>query len=111
MYIYVEQWTPKQAWLDLSEEERRAFVDAIMPLIRKHEEMGIETLAMATIDSDTFAKSDHVFLSVLRMPDAATARTFEQDIAATDWYEYFEQTNARGKIREPEAVIGEHIEM
>ena len=111
MYIYVEQWTPKQAWLDLSAEERQAFVEAIMPLLQKHEEMGIETLAMASIDATTPSKSKHAYFSVLRMPDEATAKTFEQDIAAANWYDYFEQTNSRGKIRKPEEVIGEHVEM
>ncbi|MBY6204512.1 DUF6616 family protein [Halomonas denitrificans] len=111
MYIYVEHWTPKQAWLDLSKDDRRAFFERMMPLIEKHEEMGIETLAMATVDEDTPMKSDHVFVSVFRMPDEKLARMFEQDIESIGWYEYFDQTNARGSICTPEEIIGTHIEI
>ncbi len=112
MYIYVEQWTPKQSWLDLSPGARQAFVESIMPVIQKHEEeLGVETLAMASIDPDTALRSKHAYLSVMRMPDEATARVFESDLAEINWYHYFEQTNSRGEIRPAEEVIGEHITM
>jgi len=99
MYIYVEHWTPKQAWLDLSTKERQAFFETIMPLLKKHEEMGIETLAMARIDADTASKSEHGYFSVLRMHDTAKAKNNEKDNAVANWYDYFEQTNSRGEIR------------
>ncbi|HKK92545.1 MAG TPA: DUF6616 family protein [Longimicrobiales bacterium] len=112
MYIYVEQWTPKQAWQDASPEKRQAFIESIMPIIRKHEEeMGIETIAMASIDPEIPHGTGHAYVSVLRMPDEATARQFERDIASVDWYTYFDQANTRGKIRSAEEVIGEHITM
>jgi hypothetical protein len=109
MHYIIEQWTPTQAWLDLSAEERQAFVVSIMPIIERHTAMGIETIAMGTVDADTDAKSAHRYWSVIRAPDEAAAKVFEADVRGCGWYEYFDQFNARGEVQTVEAVIGELI--
>lgn len=38
MYIYAERWTPKQAWLALSAEQRKEFIEGTIPLPEKHQE-------------------------------------------------------------------------
>ncbi len=111
MYYTVEIWTPKQAWLDLSGEEREAFFGSIMPTMQKHDEMGITTRAIVRNDADTDRRAPYQYFSIVEAPDEAAAKTLEADVRATGWYEYFDQVNLRGPARGPEEIIGEHIAM
>lgn len=111
MYYTVELWTPKQAWLDLSKEEREAYVGSIVPTMQKHAEMGITTRAMMTNDADTDSRAPHRYFSIIEAPDEAAARTFEADVRAAGWYDYFDQVNLRGAARTAEEVVAEHIGM
>ncbi|MBT8337181.1 MAG: hypothetical protein KJO11_11300 [Gemmatimonadetes bacterium] len=111
MYYTIELWTPKQAWLDLSTEEREAYVGSIGPTMQAHAEMGITMRAMATNDADTDNRAPYTYFSIVEAPDEAAARTFEADVRAAGWYEYFDQVNVRGVARSVEEVIGEHIGM
>ncbi|MDX1493387.1 MAG: DUF6616 family protein, partial [Longimicrobiales bacterium] len=109
MYYTIELWSPKQAWLDLSKEEREAYVGSIMPVIQKHLDMGITTRAMAANDADTDQRAPYQYFSIIEAPDEAAAKTFEADVRAAGWYDYFDQVNVRGAARSVEEVIGEHI--
>ena len=111
MYYTVELWSPRQAWLDLSREEREAYVGSIMPTMQKHAELGIIVRAMATNDADTDHRAPYGYFSIVEAPDESAARTFEADVRAAGWYDYFDQVNLRGVARSPEEVIGEHIGM
>ena len=111
MYFTIELWTPKQSWLDLSSEEREAYVGSIVPIMQKHAEMGITTRAMASNDGDTDNRAPYRYFSIIEAPDEAAAKTFEADVRAAGWYDYFDQVNLRGVARSAEDVIGEHIRM
>jgi len=111
MYYTVELWNPKQAWLDLSTEERQAYVGSIMPAMQRHAEIGITVRTMATNDADTDARASYAYFSIVEAPDEAAAKTFEADVREAGWYDYFEQVNVRGAARSAEEVIGEHIGM
>lgn len=111
MYYTVEIWTPKQAWLDLSEEARGAYVASIGPTMQKHAEMGITIRAMGTNDADTDSRAPYQYFSIVEAPNEAAAKTFEADVRAAGWYDYFDQVNVRGVARSAEEVIGEHIGM
>lgn len=111
MYYTVELWTPRQAWLDLSTEEREAYIGSIGPTLEKHAEMGITMMAMCTNDADTDNRAPHRYFSIVEAPNEAAAKTFEADVRAAGWYDYFDQVNVRGEARSVEEVIGEHIGM
>jgi len=109
MYYTIELWTPRQAWLDLSTEERQSYIESIGPTLQKHAEMGITMRAMVTNDADTDRRAPYTYFSVVESPDEASAKTFEADVRAAGWYDYFDQANVRGKARPAEEVVGEHI--
>jgi hypothetical protein len=79
--------------------------------MQKHAEMGIVMRAMMTNDADTDHRAPYRYFSIVEAPDEAAARTFEANVRAAGWYDYFDQVNLRGVARPAEEVIGEHIGM
>ncbi len=109
MNLFIQLWSPRQAWLDLTTKERQDFMAGIAPDMLRHAEMGIELLGMGAVDPTTDAKTDHKYWAVWKMPNDVTLEIFEADVRRGGWYKYFDQVNARGAIRTAEAVLGEHV--
>jgi hypothetical protein len=81
MKFYVEAWSAKQAWLDLSAEERGAY--------------------MGQVD----------FFAVWKFPTDELAKSFEALVTGAGWYNYFTQVNLKGNAGGPEEIIGKMINM
>ena len=111
MYLYVELWKARPAWLDLSRDEREAWFGKLLTSLQEQLEGGVEPLGFARNDDDTPLDAGHDFIGAWRMPDKETAQRFERFVESNGWHDYFEQVNARGPVLEIEAFSSSHIGM
>jgi hypothetical protein len=111
MITYIELWKAKQAWTDLSKEERANYMTALGPAIQQLLENGVQIVSWGASDSSTFRRADFDFFAVWTFPSEESARNFETLIEGAGWYNYFDQVNAMGKVRSPQEVIGKMIEL
>jgi hypothetical protein len=121
MFLYIELWKPKDAWLRLTADERRAKLDHLRREAAANPIPGVLPFSFRQV-GDAF-----LFDGVAPQPtviDNAVARptgfryaaawmiltrelidTFERRIAKLGWwYDYFEQRNAWGEIN-PQATL------
>lgn len=97
-FLYVEVWTPKQAWLNLSKENRQEFLNKVGGEIQKLSNEGIDVLGFAMHDPETPYRAGHQYIAVWQMPSQKHGEMLEERISKAGWYEYFEQVNASGKL-------------
>ena len=96
MYLYLELWSAREAWLKLSRSEREAYFDRVSGAVAEMTASGLELVAFAINDDDTDERADYEYLSLFRMPDRAMAIEFEKMIDELGWYDLFHQENMRG---------------
>jgi hypothetical protein len=109
MYLFVELWKPKQAWLDLSTAERAAYFEPLGPVIGGLVEQGLDIIGWSINDAVTDMRGDYTYIGAYRMPNLEFAETFEKTVRSVGWYDYFEQINARGPLMAPPDVLGHSI--
>ena len=105
MYIYVELWKPKQAWLEMPPQDRTNYLDQLGPAIQKLLDMGIEMLSWSINDADTPYPVNYPYFAIWKMPNKDAVLQFEQVVDEAGWHNYFEQVNARGMIGTPQDVL------
>ena len=101
----------KQAWLDLSKEERQAFFNRVGGEIKKLMSQGVEVLGFAVNDEETPFRSDHQYIAVWKMPSAEQVEMLEKSVSRTGWYDYFDQVNARGQLISPPAALEDMVKI
>lgn len=107
MYLYVELWKARPAWLDLSTEERRQYFKNVGAEIEKLTEEGLEVVGFAINDEETPHRSEHRYMAVWKMPTRKHAEQLEESVAEAGWHDYFEQVNARGERIAPQEALAE----
>ena len=108
MYLYVELWRPRAAWLDLPRGEREAWFGRLLAALQEQLEGGVEPVGFARPDADAPLDAGYAFVGVWRMPDRAAAERFERFVEDAGWHEYFEQVNARGPAIEIDDFAASH---
>ena len=111
MYIYVELWKFRQSWLDLSKEQREAWMNELIAGIGGLLEAGVESLAFAFNDSDTPHSSGYDYVAVWRMPNKELVEQFEKAVEDSGLHNYYEQVNTRGKEIGLDVLTNEHISL
>ena len=111
MITYIELWTAKQAWHDLSKEERGNYMTALGPAIQQLMESGVQIVSWGTNEAETFSKAGYDFFAVWTFPDKATAQSFEKMVEGAGWYNYFDQVNVMGNAAGPQEVIAAMISL
>ncbi|MEU3980406.1 haloalkane dehalogenase [Streptomyces sp. NPDC026672] len=99
--VFVELYNYRPQWRELDDERRRAFVFGLSNALADLQRQGVEIIGYGANDPDTDRRAPYDFFSVYRVPDAATRRGFEAGIAASGWYDYFEQVNIGGAALSP----------
>ncbi|MCV2491829.1 hypothetical protein OF117_20995 [Geodermatophilus sp. YIM 151500] len=106
MRIYIEQWRPRPAWLELDAEQRAAFVQRVGPDLQEVVEKGAELVALGPADPGTARSGAPQYFAVWRFPSLDLVQVFERRIEDAGWYEYFDQVNLGGEIVDLGAVLG-----
>jgi len=105
MYLYVELWRFRPAWLALAPEDRQSWMDKLLAGLQQQLESGVEVIGFVSNDSDTPHSSEYDFLAVWRMPNKKAAESFENFVEASGLHEYYEQVNTRGQVMELDGVV------
>ena len=106
MITYIELWTARQAWKDLSQAERSDYMNALGPAIQQLLDNGVQIVSWGSNESSTFSKVDYDYFAVWNFPDINAAQEFEKMVEGAGWYNYFDQVNAMGTVATPQEIIG-----
>ena len=105
MYLYVELWRVRPAWLELSQADRKSWMDKLLAGLQQQLQSGVEAVGLVSNDGDTPHSSGYDFLAVWKMPNKEAAQQFEDFVEDSGLHEYFEQVNTRGQMAEMEEVV------
>jgi hypothetical protein len=111
MYLYVELWKARPAWLALSQDERKDWLDKTLAGLQEQLSSGVEPVGLASNDEDTPYSSGYSLFAVWKMSNKEMAQQFENFVEAAGWHKYFEQVNARGETLEMEPFVSAHLNM
>ena len=106
MITYIELWKAKQAWIDLSKDERGNYVNALGPAIQQLLDNGVQIVSWGSNEPATFNRVDYDYFAVWTFPTTEAAEDFEKMVEGAGWYNYFDQVNARGTTATPQDVLG-----
>ncbi len=106
MYLYIELWKARPAWLTLAQDERQRFMETVGQELGKQMNAGAELVAVTRNDADAMHRADYDFAAVWTIADRGKVDAFVQGSIGIGWHEYFEQQDVRGTMMEPEAFAG-----
>ena len=101
----------KQAWHDLSKEERGNYMTALGPAIQQLLENGVQIVSWGTNEASTFGRVDYDYFAVWTFPNTEAAQNFEKMVEGAGWYNYFDQVNAMGNTASPQEVVAKMIDL
>jgi hypothetical protein len=97
--LFIELYNYKSAWTDCPETERAGFAEKIAEAVNGLTSAGVDVIAYGMNAVETDRRAPYDFFCVYRVPNAAFQREFERQIAASGWYNYFDQVNVSGDAR------------
>lgn len=109
MITYIELWKSKQAWNDMSKEEKGNYLEALGPAIQHMMESGVQIVSWGKNEASTYSKADYDYFAVWTFPNAESVKEFEQTVEGAGWYNYFDQVNAMGTATTPQEVMADMI--
>jgi len=98
VYLYVEMWNARPAWIALSLDERKAFMEKVAEAAAALGPLGAELLGAWVNDEDTDHRADRTYFTVFRFPDKDSVAVFEAIVRESGWYDYFDQVNGSGEV-------------
>lgn len=107
MITYLELWNAKDAWKNLTKEEKGEYLAQIGPAIQQLTEMGIEIVTWSVNAEDTHHRADYKYFAVWKAPSVEAIKKFEEIVDGAGWHDYFDQVNLMGPQGTPEDVIPE----
>ena len=107
--VFIELWSFRDKWRDLEASARVAYVTQLGPAIQALAEEGVEVLAWGYNDKTIDRRIDYDVFAVYRLPNRAMLDKLQAGIAASGWYDYFEQANAGGAVLSPPAILEDHV--
>lgn len=108
MYTVIEQWTPKQAFLDASIEERGALFTTVGATLTELEEIGVRCVGASGTRAAP-STTAHNWFAVWEMSDEASVSAFFDVVDASGWYDYFDQVNTVGECVPIADVLAQHM--
>ncbi|MEE9430856.1 MAG: DUF6616 family protein [Melioribacteraceae bacterium] len=111
MKVFIEFWKAKDAWHQLSKEERANYLGQIAPAMQELITKGAVFDAWGVNDDKTPQRADYDFYAVTKLPTQELLDSFQAIVEGSGWYNYFEQINLTGDNIGAEAVIGKMIEL
>ena len=110
MKCYIELWNTKEAWNNLSKQEKADFLSQQGPTIQNLMEKGVEVVNWGINDSSTAHRANYDFFAIWNFPNQEVVKEFEDILEAAGWYNYFEQVNISGEPTSPDVIMGKLME-
>ncbi len=130
MYLYIELWKAKDAWIELTDNQRKAKINELLTLAQQHPIVGVVPFSFREVqppDADTVWLFDGVterpviiddavarpsgfhYAAAWMVPTREMITQFEQRVEGLGWWwDYFEQQNAWG-VMDREATVNDMI--
>jgi haloalkane dehalogenase len=109
--VFIELYNYKTAWSRCPEEERTVFAKKVSDSVESLKAAGVEVVAYGMNSVATDRRAPYDFFCVYRVPNAEFQREFERRIAASGWYDYFDQVNISGDARGVEETLLANVRM
>ena len=123
MYLYIELWSAKEAWVKLTSAERKAKIDQLLQEAKLHPITGVIPFSFRqaggvylfdgvteqpVIVSEAVARpTGYRYAAAWMVPTLELIRQFEKRIDNLGWwFEYFDQKNAWG-VMDVQATVGD----
>ena len=111
MYLFVECWKARPEWLALKAEERGAYMAQLGQGIGELLKAGVEVISWSLNDIDTSNRSQYDYFAVWKFPTKEMVQGFEQIVEQSGWYNYFDQVNLSGEIKDPFSCISNIVSL
>jgi hypothetical protein len=111
MHIVVETWTPNLRFLQSPSEARAEVLHGVRTGIQQMAAAGIVPLGWGSIEPSHDHPSGYDWFAVWQLPAAELVEIFLGGVAASGWYEWFDQINIVGELRNPDSVLDEHLRL
>ncbi len=125
MYLYIEIWKAKDAWLKLSNEQRAAKLEQLLQLANEHPITGVIPFSFrpvgdvflfdgvierpVIIDDAVARPTGYHYAAAWMVPTRDLIKQFEDRVESLGWWwEYFEQQNAWG-LMDREATVNDMV--
>lgn len=109
MYLHVERWAARPAWLALSLQDRIDFLDRMGPSLQALFRSGAR-LVGAVLNDDLASSSTVRYMAVWAMPNGREqVRLLEQILEGAGWQDYFRPSSEREPTR-PRQSLFEYAE-
>ncbi len=109
MYLYVELWKPRQAWLEMAREQREEYLSQMRPNIEKMVDSGVKLIGFALLDEDIPNDSQYRYMAVWKMPSRGHVHMLEKAVRAEGWGNFFDIGNARGQLISIDKAVAEMV--
>ena len=110
MYLYVEMWNAKPAWLALDKGAREAFMGKVDTFLKTVEDPENCTVYATCInDGDIAPRENYNYLVVWKLKDKSYVKPIADGTAKVGWYEYFDQVNVGGESLSSDDLVGSLI--
>jgi Family of unknown function (DUF6616) len=109
--IFIELYSYKDTWSSLAQSARTDFVEKVKQEIEGLKPLGVELIAFGFNHTNTDRRAPYDFFCVYKVPSAEFCREFEKQIAASNWYEYFEQIVVSGSLIPVNELMGAHARL
>ncbi|WP_163324512.1 DUF6616 family protein [Draconibacterium mangrovi] len=111
MECFIELWSARDAWKQLSDDERGSYLEQIGPHVQDLLNKGVEIVGWGINDEATTHRANFDFYAVWKFPTLDIKKEFEALVMETGWYNYFHQENVSGELTTPDEIIGKLISM
>jgi hypothetical protein len=125
MYLYIEIWKTKDAWLKLTSAQRQAKIDELLTLAKQHPITGVIPFSFrevgdvrlfdgvteqpVVIDNAVARPTGFHYAAAWMVPTRDLIKQFENRVESLGWwFEYFEQQNAWG-VMDRDATVNDMI--
>jgi haloalkane dehalogenase len=109
--LFIELYNYKQSWGECSADVRKAFAAGVTEAVGQLRSAGVEVIAYGSNSMQTDRRAPYDFFCVYRVPSSESQREFERQVAASGWYDYFDQVNVSGDIVDHETGLRANAEL
>jgi hypothetical protein len=125
MYLYIEIWKAREAWLELTNDQRQAKLDQLLQLAQEHPITGVVPFSFrpvgnvflfdgvverpVIVDDAVARPTGFHYAAAWMVPTRELIKQFEDRVEGLGWWwEYFEQQNAWGPM-DREATVSDMV--
>lgn len=103
--IFIELYNYGPAWAKCPENERADYVKKVIDAVGKIKAAGVDVIGYGKNARETDHRAPYDFFCVYRVPSVEFQREVERQIAASGWYDFFEQVNVSGSAEDFSDVL------